>query len=42
MSSSPTAKPAELYGRTEHTAGWVKLPNDLTTLQDAEKVAAGG
>lgn len=42
MSSSPTAKPAELYGRTEHTAGWVKLPNDLTILQDAEKVAAGG
>ena len=42
LSSSPAAaKPAELYGRTEHTAGWVKLSNDLTTVQEAEKIAAG-
>ncbi|HEY4184148.1 MAG TPA: DUF4340 domain-containing protein [Polyangia bacterium] len=31
----------ETYGRTEHTAGWVKLNNDPTLLQDAEKIAAG-
>jgi len=40
-SSTSAAKTAELYGRTEHTAGWVKLSNDLSTLQEAEKVAAG-
>ncbi|MBC8132355.1 MAG: DUF4340 domain-containing protein, partial [Deltaproteobacteria bacterium] len=32
---------AELYGRTEHTAGWVRVHNDPSTLVDAEKVAAG-
>ena len=40
LSSNP-AKPADLYGRTEHTAGWVKLSNDQSTLQEAEKIAAG-
>jgi hypothetical protein len=31
----------ELYGRTEHTAGWVRLHNDPSTLTDADKIAAG-
>lgn len=30
-----------LYGRTEHTAGWVKLPGTLEeTLKEADKIAA--
>lgn len=32
---------AELYGRTEHTAGWVRLNNDPSIVADAEKIAAG-
>jgi hypothetical protein len=31
----------ELYGRTEHTAGWVRLSNDPTTLTEADKIVAG-
>ncbi|MEO8214033.1 MAG: DUF4340 domain-containing protein [Myxococcales bacterium] len=31
----------EVYGRTEHTAGWVRLHNDPGTLTDADKIAAG-
>ncbi|MEP6654261.1 MAG: DUF4340 domain-containing protein [Myxococcales bacterium] len=31
----------EVYGRTEHTAGWVRLHNDPSTLTDADKIAAG-
>jgi hypothetical protein len=31
----------ELYGRSEHTSGWVRLHNDPSTLADADKVAAG-
>jgi hypothetical protein len=39
--SSAPPPPAEFYGRTEHTAGWAKLPpttDDL--LKEAEKIAA--
>ncbi len=43
---SPHAMPTNnngtaLYGRTEHTSGWVRLPNDPSTLADADKVASG-
>jgi Domain of unknown function (DUF4340) len=43
---SPHGPPAqnngiEIYGRSEHTAGWVRLHNDPSTLSDADKVAAG-
>lgn len=31
----------ETYGRTEHTAGWVRLRNDPSTFSDADKIAAG-
>ena len=31
----------EIYGRTEHTAGWVRLRNDPGMLGDADKIAAG-
>jgi hypothetical protein len=39
----PAAPPkADLYARTEHTAGWVKLPASAEELfKEAEKVAAG-
>lgn len=37
----PPSSSAELYGRTEHTAGWVRLHNDPSTLTDADKIAAG-
>jgi hypothetical protein len=41
--STPPAAPAtEVYARTEHTAGWVKLPalaDDL--LKEADKIVAG-
>lgn len=40
-SSTPPATVTVLYGRTEHTAGWVKLPGSLEeTLKEAEKIAA--
>jgi hypothetical protein len=32
----------ELYGRTEHTAGWVRLRNDPSILAEADKIASGG
>lgn len=38
---APVSNGLELYGRTEHTAGWVRLNNDPSTLTDADKVAAG-
>jgi hypothetical protein len=41
-STPPAAPTTEVYGRTEHTAGWVKLPalaDDL--LKEADKIAAG-
>jgi hypothetical protein len=42
VSTAPaTTTSAETYGRTEHTAGWVRLANDPTMLQDAERVASG-
>jgi hypothetical protein len=31
----------EMYGRTEHTAGWVRLRSDPSLLTDADKIAAG-
>ena len=31
----------EIYGRTEHTAGWVRLRSDPSMLGDADKIAAG-
>jgi hypothetical protein len=38
-SSQPPAP--VLYGRTEHTAGWVKLPGSLEeTVKEADKIAA--
>ena len=41
MSPAPgAARPAEFYGRSEHTAGWVKLSTDPSLLQDAEKLTA--
>lgn len=36
-----TTTSVETYGRTEHTAGWVRLNNEPTLSQDAEKVASG-
>jgi hypothetical protein len=36
---APVNNGLELYGRTEHTAGWVRLNNDPSTLTEAEKVA---
>lgn len=45
ISSAPGAASAqtrtEVYARTEHTAGWVRLSNDPSALADAEKIAAG-
>jgi Domain of unknown function (DUF4340) len=38
---APAAGGPEIYGRTEHTAGWVRLRNDTSLLTDADKVAAG-
>jgi hypothetical protein len=37
----PTNTGIELYGRSEHTAGWVRLSNDPTTVTEAEKIVAG-
>jgi Domain of unknown function (DUF4340) len=31
----------ELYGRTEHTAGWIRLRSDPSLLTDADKISAG-
>jgi hypothetical protein len=42
VTSSAAPPPAELYGRTEHTAGWVKLPATAEDLiKEGEKIAAG-
>ena len=42
MSAPPLTDPAggDLYARSEHTAGWVKIRNDPGTLAEAEKIAA--
>jgi hypothetical protein len=37
----PSNNGVDVYGRTEHTAGWVRVHNDPSTLTDADKVAAG-
>ncbi len=37
----PSNNGAEVYARTEHTAGWVRVHNDPSTLTDADKIAAG-
>jgi hypothetical protein len=38
----PPAPPVEVWARTEHTAGWVKLPQNADdVLKEAEKIAAG-
>ncbi len=37
----PPAPPAEIFGRSEHTAGWVKLPASVDdVLKEADKIAA--
>jgi uncharacterized protein DUF4340 len=45
--ASPAMSPApgagshvEIYARTEHTAGWAKLPSDPTAVDEAEKIAS--
>ena len=43
-SPSPAPPPStrvETYARSEHTVGWVKLGNDPSALQDAEKLVSG-
>lgn len=41
--STATTAPGgvETYARSEHTAGWVKVNNDPTGMQEAEKIASG-
>ncbi len=37
----PSNNGVEVYGRTEHTAGWVRVHNDPSTLTEADKIATG-
>ena len=39
--TSPPSTRVETYARTEHTVGWVKLGNDPSALQEAEKLVSG-
>jgi len=47
VSESPTGAHApeppkpDLYARTEHTAGWIKIHNDPSYVTDGEKVVSG-
>ena len=40
--SNPAAAKGEIYLRTEHTSGWIRVAPDQTLIADAEKIAAGG
>ena len=35
-----SAATGEIYARTEHTAGWVKIPSGGQILPDAQKLIA--
>jgi hypothetical protein len=41
VGKTPAPGPTELYARSEHTSGWIRLANDPTPLTDTEKLAAG-
>jgi hypothetical protein len=40
VTSEDAAPPGELYARTEHTAGWSKIPAGGTVVSDAQKLIA--
>ena len=37
----PPQNPTEMYARTEHTAGWIRLNNDPSVVADTEKLISG-
>jgi hypothetical protein len=41
VASAAPATTTETYARSEHTAGWIKLTSDPSTLLDTEKVVSG-